>query len=368
MKKLTVLAILFLLWYVAGMYRNGMLMVLVVCASFVILSIAILTRFVIRPYLDIKIPAQNRKAYKNVEKLFCIKAVNKGFLPVNKLIISFEMCYKNDKKKFKKKFFGSASANESENNKASESDMEFYFTAPYCGVINIKLKKVKIFDWLSIFSCKKNLKTDEDIYILPIDREIRVSMPPIGSYSGEPITLTNSEKNGSDFSEIRLIREYRPGDLYRHLHRNYSARTDSLWIKEYKKENDFVFDFVFDTSSENKNQTVEHMDAFYDIGYNILAALVKNEAIIRIHWYNKEKGILENIEAENINQIDELMTRLYSTDTNCTYEEINSISGNIGNETMIFNSNLEWSFMDKAIFSFSEENFENELSNNLFVI
>ena len=105
-------------------------------------------------------------------------------------------------------------------------------------------------------------------------------MPPFGTYTNDPVAESTSDKKGEDHSEVRLIREYRDGDLPRHIHRNYSAKTEKLWIKEYEKENDYIFDLFIDSSSETR-LTVEQKDAFFELIFAVIKNLMENDIIIR---------------------------------------------------------------------------------------
>ena len=360
MKLLTAILILFGIWYLAGMYRIQTLMTMVICAA-VVLAVLVIIMSITLYSVNIKIPPQEKIAYKYIEKLYHIQATNKSRLPVNKLCVHFNMHYKNDRHKTKKKFYGSASGK-----KSKETDtMGFYFILPYCGVVNIHLKKLKVFDWLSLFCLSKHLKETEEIYVLPVDREIKLSMPMAGFYSGDPVTLNSSDQSGNDFSDIKLIREYRTGDMYRYLHRNYTARTGTPWIKEYHKENDFVLDLLLDTSGE-KPHSIERMDAFYEITYSVINALIGCNAILRLHWFNKQTGLTETAEISNAQQLPETMIRLYRTDIRCTPEEIQGVMAQIKNSKMVINTNLEWYFGEEPIFCFTEKGFEAELTGNIF--
>lgn len=360
MKKLTVISLIFVMWYIAGMYNSQILMVMAICAAAAIVVLALLPR-IIKRKINIKIPTQNKIAYKNMEKMCSVQAVNQGKIPVNRLSVSFFMKYKTDEKKFRKKFYGSASAG-----KNKEPDiMSFYFTAPYCGPVNLTLKRLKVYDWLSIFSSGKRLEGSESIFVIPVDRQIKINMPLAGDYAGDPVTDVLSSKSGSDHSEIKLIREYRQGDLYRHLHFNYTARTGIPWVKEFPDENDFVFDLLLDTSCAAV-QTASIMDAFYDISYSVMNALLRNNAMVRVSWYNKDKSTIDSIVLDSEDRLIDIMTSLYMTDASCTQEEIARIYEELGTNLMVINTRLEWYFMGKAVFLFTKENFEKELVSYIF--
>lgn len=367
MKKLTAVALTVLLWYLGGMYQNHTLMAFSICAA-VVVVILLITSILMCRNVSLSIPNQVRTAYKHTEKAVSIRAVNKGILPVSKMGIVLKINYTGNNKKFRKRFYGNISGKKiSRSASPEQNDMEFYFTSPYCGPVDISLKRLTVYDWLSIFAFSKFMNQKETFCVMPFNRNIQIAMPPVGDYTGDPVTLSNSDKKGNDFSEIRQIREYRSGDLYRHIHQNYTARTGILWVKDYMKENDFIFDFVLDTCDSGE-PSIEHSDAFFDISYNIISALIQNEAIVILHWFNKDTNHIETHCIAAAEQLDRVFQKFIMTNTKCTPDDISVIYSTISPNKMVFNTNLEWYFAESAVYRFDENDFENELINHIFTL
>ena len=62
--------------------------------------------------------------------------------------------------------------------------------------------------------------------------------------------------------EIRQVREYRSGDSLRSVHRNLSARSGNLWIKEYERETEGAARVFLDLSEFSAAGPSER-DSFY---------------------------------------------------------------------------------------------------------
>ena len=166
-----------------------------------------------------------------------------------------------------------------------------------------------------MFSCSKKPGSKNEIFVLPKPKKLRIILPEFGAYTANSITESSSDKSGEDHSEIRLVREYRDGDLTRHIHRNYSAKTEKLWVKEYNKENDHIFDFTADTSGSEL--TAELLDAM-------------------------------------------------TSDLSCTREEFSRAAAGLSSEGMVINTGLEWFFLGQHVFTFNRGNVVNELLGNIF--
>ena len=361
MKKVVALMILLATWYFAGMNGIGPMMAAILCGIIFIVISLILSR-VLKQKTDVFVPPQDTIMYKNVEIPFRFDVSNQGRLPVNRFALSFLMKYRSDKRAVRKKLFGSAGADT-----GKEYDRaEFYFTPPYCGLIEIIPKKIRVYDYLLLISSSKKLRNKAgEVLILPFPKKMRIAMPNMGAYTADPTADSSSDKSGEDHNEIRLIHEYREGDLMRHIHRNYSTRTEKLWVKEYQKENDYIFDLVLDTSSESPMNT-EDLDAFYEITAAVAASLAESDVSLRTYWYDQSSGGLKMRIVDKKEDVSELMKELIHSDTTVTPEVFSSAAGALGKSGMIINSKLEWYFLEQPVFHFSKENTEKEITGEFF--
>lgn len=359
MRKLFALIIIFAIWYFAGMNTQSYVLASVISLLTVIVIAFIFSR-VIRYKIDIYIPPQKNLMFKNREGSLKLSTKNKSVLPVNRLSINLEMKYKTDKSGTRKKLYsGAAGCND------GDTTAELYFTAPYCGLIEVIPKKIRIYDYFGFFSNSRKLRLEAyEVFVLPEPKTVSILMPPFGTYTSHPVADSSSDKSGDDHSEIRLLREYHDGDLMRHIHRNLTAKTEKLWIKEYNKENDYIFDLVLDSS--DANLTTELLDALYEIVFSILGSLMENEVIIKLHWYDRVTGGIRTAEISNREKISETATLLYKSDMSCTSEEFHNAAGDVGKQGMLINSRLEWYFKGEHIFSFDIEAVEKQLIGNIF--
>lgn len=360
MKKLSAIVLLALMWYFAGMYHQKPLMTLVICVLIFVIGLISIAVYLKR-HTDVSIPKQEDVAFKNIERVYRFETENTSRLPINHFKILFTMKYPFDKA-VKKQFNGSAMVTKKQND---SNISEFYFTAPYCGLIRIELKKLKIYDYLSIFSSSKKLRQQKEILVMPTAKNMLIELPIMGMYDEDPIADSSSNKKGDDHSEIRNLREYREGDLFRHIHFNYSARTGELWVKEYQKENDYIFDMVLDTSGDEP-PPMDYMDAFYEIIFSIIITLISHEVMLEVHWYDSELMGIKNMTVTNEEEARDLLSRLYHSDVICPKDVFYNEIGNLDKKSMIINTKLEWYFMNRAVFRFHRETLESELTDEFF--
>ena len=361
MKLIVVLMVLIATWYFAGMNSRAPMMIVLI-GGIIFLVINRIIAFILARKTKVSVPPQKNLMYKNAEIPFYFEVMNNCRLPINKFLLSFTMKYITDKKTVRKRFFGSAGMMA----KGQSEQAGFYFTPPYSGKIEITPKSIWVFDYLTLSANARRIKNSSgEVVILPYPKKIRIGMPNIGVYSADPVTEISSDKKGEDHSEIRLVREYQPGDLMRHIHHNYTARTRTLWVKEYQKENDYIFDLILDTSTVEKPDT-ETMDAFYEIVSSVADSLTEMDVILRVYWYDPAKKGMNLFIAGTKEESTRMVGELIHSASAVKPEDYAAAVGSGELRGFRINTRLEWFFMDQLVFRFTKENVEQELQSNLF--
>ena len=359
MKSITTLLIILILWYVAGIFRQTYIMTLAVCIGLLIVVLTVLS-IIQKKKLSVTLKREKTVTIKDVERAITIRNLNRSRLPVNRYRLTVSMRYTTDKKCVKKKLFGCSAGKSADNDETSE----FYVKAPYCGVVEIELEKLRVYDPFSVFCSNKKLNEKGTLLVFPVETKMNIITQPYGSFDDLPLTDTPSVKLGDDHSEIRQIREYRPGDLTRYIHRNYSARTDSIWVKEFCKENDRIIDLFLDASTPEAAET-EAMDAFYELVYSVVCAMLDKDVMLCMHWYDNEKKQLVSFDVQSRDDCPEMLGRLYIADKRC-HTQFSSFLPQDRRGTMLINSRLEWFFSDRAVHRFGRQSIKKELSSISF--
>ncbi len=360
MKIIMMLLITAVLWYFAGMFRQANVMALAVCV--IVLSVFLIAlSFYQRSRLRIRFSEKKLVAYKATENRIMLSAENKSLLPVNKYKLTLAVKYHSSETVTKKRFCGCASGRKMK----STGQAEFFLTAPYCGVIDIELKRLRVYDYLSFFSSSKKIGGVCQLFVFPSPKNMNIVFPPGGSRDDLLLSDTRSDKPGDDHSEVRIIREYRPGDLSRHIHHNYSAKTGAIWVKEYYKENDYIIDLYLNTAYSGVPSD-ELWDAFYEITCSLIFSLLSMGFSLHVHWYDKEKMGLAEAEIQNPSDCAGLWVQLYSADKSCTDDEFSGTADVGSSGTMMLDMGLVWSYNGSPVYKFDPETAESELSSAVF--
>lgn len=356
MKKFTFLAIMAVTLYFAGIYRQKPMLIMLVMEIIVILIMMILPH-ILKNKVNVGFLKKNKSTEKNSELICQIDVSNKNKLPINKFETQISFQYDDKKSKVKKSLYGCADT-------GNDNIIEFCFVAPYCGNVSVNIKKIKIYDYLSVFACRKRINSEMNIMVFPKEKPLNIEISPHGEYEGDNAVSTLLKQSEDAYTDIKQLREYRDGDSNRFIHWNYSARTESLWVKEYEQETGLDFSIFLDTSYPKKPDCTEY-DAFYEIVSSIILGLLKNNVVVNAYWSDRKIHKIRNMEIKTSKQCTELLSELYKSET-----EYSDNDNNIQKPEcqMKFNMSLEWYLNNQIIYRFSRTNFEDEIIKNNFIL
>lgn len=160
------------------------------------------------------------------------------------------------------------------------------FTAKDCGFFELNLHKIWIYDWLGLFhrkSTKEN--TTIPIVILPDPVPIFLEMKQAPQGSQDLKIETRIGQVGEPSFEIKNIREYQEQDPLHHIHWKLSSRTDTIWVKDYEKEQAKtpLIQACFTPQDELEDAR------FYQKVYSILLGfLIQKQPVIL--WWNQDQN------------------------------------------------------------------------------
>lgn len=354
MKKTAFFLLVAVTYYLAAMYQSIPLMLLFLSELFFTVCMWVLSRYM-KHHLTVEFAKQSI-----VEELkdayWCdYDIINTGRLPVSRYRIRLRFKYLRENRGKIKYLYGAS--------ESGTGKVRFGICAPYCGVVCLKIDRIRVYDYLALFSGTNVLLQEMKMAILPPRRPLLIEVFSDewgGKDEGqEKVTLSNGDAAG----EIRQIREYQAGDSYRHIHWNQSAKTDMIWIKEYEKEEDFCVGFLLEIDESQWKKTKD-MDAFYRLLYSIILGMMQKEFRVRAYWYNghrqpAEMDILDEMQCQ------ELLLCLYQID----YSNLHDITAKVMPEEYSLShehffkldTGLRWCLDNKLIYQFSIENLEQEM-------
>lgn len=299
----TWLFLIALTWYLAGMFRTLPLTVLLLSEIGLFVAMAALSLY-FRHTLDAAFPAAvafGEKA-RDCPCRICLQA--SGRLPAGRPRLTLALSYPAQRRKTVQRFYGGAEGRR-------DTEVLFYARPPYCGPLEIELRQILTWDYLFLFPAKRRKKDERmTLAVLPPRRALNLSPRSAPDASGlRTHTAVSAPLDGMS-PETRDLREYRPGDSARAIHWKLSARTGTLWSREYEDEKESLFTLWLDLSA-NARMRPERWDAFYEAASALILGLLRHGNAVRIYWRDGAQDCRWDVTDEPSRQ--EFFLRLYQS-------------------------------------------------------
>lgn len=304
MKKIFLLVCITGIWYAAGVFHVANLMAAAITGAFLFPVMWILSWYLKRGF-RLEVSSAKQVMIQNGKGQFLLMAENSGRLPVNLFCTDVYAVYVRERCGIKEKplqhFAGAVGPGETRT-------WEIFVQLPRCGLIEIYLRKTRIFDYL-------RLATNKILKVKGCTAAVFPRTPPAQIYSASPSAklFSETEQNSSfsfhsEHGEYRQLREYEEGDPAGKIHWKKSAAGNQLWVREYGSEEEFL-QFGLDLRGFLEKNADEN-SAFYELLYSLLAGLLAENCLTAVNWMLKT-GERQQFCVHRVEDIDELMWMLY---------------------------------------------------------
>ena len=172
----------------------------------------------------------------------------------------------------------------------SENQIDFILHSSHTGLVKARIEKVKIYDFIRLFSRKKKLKAEVTVPVLPevyaIGSDITIREPEFIESD-----VFSKNKPGDDSSEVFDIREYKEGDRIHRIHWKLSSKKDMIMVKDYSLPIANSATVLINTSFPNGlKDKLAYLDALLATTASISYHLLFNEYHHYVAWYDQKGG------------------------------------------------------------------------------
>lgn len=347
------IAIMIITFYIGGIYRNMPVTVLFIAeaAIFVIMLITVLiSRRGISCAFKKDIGCCNKDSRVKREIIF----KNNSPFTILRLTYKIRSFYISPKENKAKKYKLSLSRKSSI---SSQPEIQ----GKYCGIMHIRAYNVRVRDYFGIFNIKSRAEAKSDLLIIPTEKPLKFKKRMSATdYDRELIEGVLNK--GHNSQEIHQLRQYQPGDSFKNIHWNMSARTDELYYKEFKDTESSRVKLFIDLRGKDSTD-LNKTDAFYELCSSVILGLLYSLGTTEVQWFNK--GRKESMVIKESTGLKSILTRLYYCTTD---REIKPHSLYKNEDYFIFNTNLELYNGKSLIYSFSDKEWENQIKVEEFII
>ena len=266
--------------YFAIMYQNTVLVVFLIGEVLLVPVLLFLLALMVRGLrLTLRIPIPVSEAGSPVEAEILVE--NRSWLPV--LGIDVWVQYQNLflEERAVVKLTGGVDA-------GARAKFICRVESGICGCLEFTVKKVRVYDYLRLFSLPKRAGAREQAVVLPrtYDTLAQLSLKT-REFLGDSEEYDQS-RGGDDPSEVFQLREYRPGDRIQQIHWKLSAASEDLVVKEFGRPVGCPVILFLDFSGTVLEPL--WMKGFPELACALSRALVEAECLHYVVWYEPEAG------------------------------------------------------------------------------
>ncbi|MCH5201080.1 MAG: DUF58 domain-containing protein [Oscillospiraceae bacterium] len=348
MSKFAFIALALLTYYLAGMYLSLPLMIMGIAELLMLPFLFALPRY-LRKNISAHFVKQSETILEKANVSCGIVIRNTGRLTANRCQLRFRFRYHTEEKSRSVKLYSGGAK--------GDSEAKLTVCADWCGLALVKLDRVRVYDYLGLFSAGKAVDEETDIAVFPREQALQIIMPD-SAYGAEGLSEYTVNRPGEANDEIRQIREYRTGDSHRRIHWNQSAKTDKLWIKEYERETDTRAE-VLVTAADG--MTAEKLSLLYKLLSALVLGLLANVAAVNVSWYDSEKKTFVSAEVSDIDGCREMLLMLYRTDLTGFAEELPEHFLRVTTALELYRENT-------LLYRFSESELDRELQEKIITL
>lgn len=262
----------------AALYRFYFPIVIILLEIILPIVLFIIT-IISRLLLEIRINSKINTFNKGSEIPIYIDIDNKAIFPISK--IKFNVVCKDR--------YGNESVVKIKTlaNSRSITNITYNIDVKYCGIIDIAIEKVYIYDYLSLFKIRKKINKKSSIIILPniynMDNDITIS--EVECDEGERYSEYIS---GEDNSEIFDIRDYVQGDKLNRVHWKLSSKYDNMVVKEFGYPLSTRIELLLELYVDKSKEWEKTVDGLIETVASVSSSLIRKGHEHNIVWYGED--------------------------------------------------------------------------------
>lgn len=168
-------------------------------------------------------------------------------------------------------------------------------TSTHGGNLEISLSKIRIYDYLKIFSLRKKNLGEIKVAVLPNYYELAEDYLENRSKMQIESDNYSTIKSGDDPSEVFAIREYREGDRLQRIHWKLSMKQDQLMIKDFSEPLNCSVVIFADLGIPNDEDELEAVDSLLECALSLSYSFMLKGQIHYLAWYDKSQGVSRRV-------------------------------------------------------------------------
>lgn len=243
--------------------------------------------------------------------------------------------------------------------------LDFQVISQYCGVFSLRVKELKVYDYLMLFSEKKKVDILCETVVLPMGGKAN-----IGNQKNQYEQLFEEETQDAIVPinqppEMDQIRKYQQGDSMKDIHWKLSARNEDVLSKIYQEDRSRQLSFFLDLRT-TEPMSMERMDAFFELVHAISVGLLKEGISQRIWWYDFTEKCVVILQVQEMDDLvfvmEELIKNIHFYQTGTGDEAVEAYRSQTSKQQEIcLDAKLRLFQQSEFLTKFTEKQYQKEL-------
>lgn len=207
---------------------------------------------------------------------------NPTIFPISNMSITFSYynTFSNQHKGHRQEFYVTV-------DKKTSTTVTCNLVSDHTGNLRISIKKIRIFDYLKLFSLRKRDLAEIKVAVLPLYYELTEDYLENSSKMQVESDNFSTVKGGDDPSEVFAIREYREGDRPARIHWKLSVKQDQLMIKDFSEPMNCSVVVFANLGIPREDDVLEAVDSILECALSLSYSFMIKGQIHYLTWYDK---------------------------------------------------------------------------------
>lgn len=178
----------------------------------------------------------------------------------------------------------------------------------YAGRIIINGIDISMTDYLGLKRFEREWDCSAYINVIPAQSDVIMNVMENVMTAGDDTEIDAADST-EDVTQVKELREYRPGDRLQHINWKVSAKHEDLFVKEFEREYNRTLTLLVELRSDSEE--IGFLDELITAFYSSAVKLIEMEIRFYASWYDTATGSFHSELVEASDGLLDVMSQMY---------------------------------------------------------
>ncbi|MDD5948950.1 MAG: DUF58 domain-containing protein [Lachnospiraceae bacterium] len=195
---------------------------------------------------------------------------------------------------------------------AGEQRYDWSVTSVYAGRICLRGEKIRMQDYLGLFVFQRELALERTVCVIPEKSQVIMNWVEASVRDGEEQEM-DTENSVEDVTQVKEIREYKPGDRLQRIHWKLSTKQEELYVKEYEREYNRTLTLLVELRQDSDE--VGFLNSIITAFYSTACRLLEEEMKFQVQWFDVRQNCFQTERVEEEEDLLDVLQQIYMMQT-----------------------------------------------------